>query len=78
MTTKFSKDDILFFIYNRTQQGFPHKFVTLGEIETEFGASGSTLRASLEDLKDDILISEHNPGFQITIDGINYGRSRWV
>ena len=52
--------------------------VPLGELETEFGLSGSELRPILEDLKDEGLIVEHDEGFQISTHGKNFCCRRWV
>lgn len=62
-------------IYQKTSQ---HTFITLNELEVEFGISGSELRPLLEDLKEGGLIVEHKEGFQVSPGGINYCKTKWV
>ena len=44
------KENLLQYLFNKTT---PHEFVTLYELEVEFGLSGWELRSYLEDLKAD-------------------------
>jgi hypothetical protein len=46
-------------------------------LETEFALTGTQLRAILEDLKDEILVVEHDEGFQVSQPGMNYCRTQW-
>ncbi|HOO71454.1 MAG TPA: hypothetical protein PK926_06805 [Spirochaetota bacterium] len=62
-------------IYNRTRDG---SFMTLDELETDQGKSGSQLRPMLEDLKEEGLIVEHEEGFQVSRPGVDFCRSRWA
>lgn len=62
-------------IYHKTADG---SFVTLYELETIEGASGSELRPHIEDLKEAGLINEHEEGFRVSRPGVNYCRTRWV
>ncbi|PKL39130.1 MAG: hypothetical protein CVV44_09705 [Spirochaetae bacterium HGW-Spirochaetae-1] len=66
--------DILNYIYHKTNHGF---FVTMDALETEFALTGTQLRAILEDLKDEILVVEHDEGFQVSQPGMNYCRTQW-
>jgi hypothetical protein len=61
-------------IYYKTAGG---DFITMDELETEFGMSGSRLRPSLEDLKNGILVVEHEEGFQISRQGLHYCQGIW-
>ncbi len=72
---KLHKDDLLSDIYSKTARG---GFVTLDQMETLYGASGSRLRPLLEDLKEEGMIVEHEEGFQVSRPGIDYCRSRWA
>ena len=67
--------DLLNEIFHRTEKG---DFVTMDELETEFGLSGSDLRPMLEDLKEARVVVEHHEGFQVTPHGITECRSRWA
>ena len=62
-------------IYHNTADG---SFVTLDEMETMQGKSGSELRPHLEDLKEAGLINEHEEGFRVSRPGMNYCKTRWV
>ncbi len=62
-------------VYHRTSDG---SFMTLGELETQTGRSGSNLRPFLEDLKEAGLVVEHPEGFQVSSTGLLYCRSRWA
>ena len=61
-------------IYYKTARG---DFITLDELETEFAMNGSSLRAYLEDLKLELLVVEHEEGFQVSRQGLHYCRSIW-
>jgi DNA-binding GntR family transcriptional regulator len=61
-------------IYYKTAAG---DFITMDELETEFGMSGSLLRPCLEDLKNEILVVEHEEGFQVSRQGIHYCQRIW-
>ncbi len=67
--------DILQEIFNKAGTD---KFITLYELETETGLSGSDLRPLLEDLKEESLVIEHSEGFQISENGLHFCKSRWV
>lgn len=54
------------------------RFITLYDLETETGLSGSILRPMLEDLKEENLVIEHPEGFQLSESGIHYCRGRWA
>ncbi len=68
------KTDILNHIYYRTAGG---EFITMYELETEFGMTGYDLRPVLEDLKNEQMLVEHPEGFQVSVNGLNYCRSIW-
>jgi hypothetical protein len=72
---KATLSDILQFLYNRTGSG---RFITLYELEIEFGMTGKDLTALLEDLKELEYVVEVDEGYGITDCGVNFGRSRWV
>jgi predicted transcriptional regulator len=67
--------NILHDVYHATSGG---GFITMDELETLHGRSGSQLRPSLEDLKEDGLIVEHEEGFQVSRQGRTYCRSMWA
>jgi len=67
-------NNILNEVYHRTAPG---GFVTLDELITVYGRSGTDLRPFLEDLKEDGLIVEHPEGFQVSDHGRNTARSQW-
>ena len=67
--------DILHEIFHRAGS---EKFMTLDELETETGMSGSQLRPMLEDLKEESLIVEHTEGFQVSETGSHFCKRRWV
>lgn len=69
------KYDILHEIFHRAGK---EKFITLYQLETETGFSGSRLRPMIEDLKEESLIVEHPEGFQLTENGIHFCKRRWV
>jgi ribosomal protein S25 len=54
------------------------KFITLYDLEIKTGLSGSLIRPMLEDLKDEILIVEHQEGFQISETGFHFCKTKWV
>ena len=62
-------------IYHDTAGG---SFVTLDELETSQGKSGSELRPHLEDLKEAGLINEHEEGFRVSRPGMHFCKTRWV
>jgi DNA-binding transcriptional ArsR family regulator len=68
------RERILQDICHRTADG---SFITLGELETWTGKSGSALRPHLEDLKEAGLVVEHPEGFQVSPPGLGFCRSRW-
>ncbi len=72
---KSIRTDLLQDIFQKTGGG---DFLTLYELEVEFGLSGINLRSLLEDLKEENLIVEHPEGFQISEAGRLYCRSRWL
>lgn len=67
--------DILHEIYHRAGT---EKFMTLDELETETGLSGSVLRPMLEDLKEESLLLEHPEGLQISENGSHFCKRRWA
>lgn len=67
--------DILYEIYHRAGC---RGFITLYQLETETGLSGSALRSLLEDLKSELLIYEHPEGFQVSSEGMHYCKTRWI
>ncbi len=69
------KYDILHEIFHRAGT---EKFMTLYELETESGLSGSKLRPMLEDLKEETLIVEHPEGFQVSESGLHFCKRRWI
>ena len=50
----------------------------MDSLETLHGRSGSQLRPGLEDLKEAGLIVEHEEGFQVSLQGKAFCRSRWA
>ncbi|HPB82578.1 MAG TPA: hypothetical protein PK200_11130 [Spirochaetota bacterium] len=66
---------ILHYIFTKTKDG---NFLSLYELEIEFGITGSDLQPVLEDLKEDELIIESDECYQISDSGINFGRSKWI
>ncbi len=72
---KATISDILQFLYYRTGRD---RFITLYELEIEFGMSGNDLSALLEDLKELEYVVEVDEGYGITDRGSNFGKSRWV
>jgi len=52
--------------------------MTLYDLETETGLSGSKLRPMLEDLKEESLLIEHPEGFQVSESGSYFCKRRWV
>ncbi|HNX24446.1 MAG TPA: hypothetical protein PKG60_10390 [Spirochaetota bacterium] len=67
--------DILHEIFHRAGT---EKFMTLYDLETETGLSGSQLRPMIEDLKEESLVVEHQEGFQISESGLHFCKSRWA
>ena len=61
-------------IYFKTATG---DFITMGDLETLSGSSGSELRPVLEDLKEERLIVEHQEGFQVSRHGLIFCKTRW-
>ncbi len=72
---RLNKIDILSEIYNRAGST---EFMTMDELETETGLSGSELRPMLEDLKEELHIVEHPEGFQISKNGMHFCKTRWA
>ena len=70
-----NRTDILYEIYHRAGRG---GFITLYELETETGLSGTVLRSMLEDLKSELMIYEHPEGFQVSSEGMHYCKTKWV
>lgn len=70
-----NRTDILYEIYHRAGN---RGFITLYQLETETGLSGTVLRSMLEDLKSELLIYEHPEGFQVSSEGMHYCKTRWV
>ncbi|PKL17097.1 MAG: hypothetical protein CVV49_12855 [Spirochaetae bacterium HGW-Spirochaetae-5] len=70
-----NKYDILHEIFHKAGTD---KFMTIDELETETGLSGSALRPMLEDLKEESLLLEHTEGLQISESGLYYCKSRWA
>jgi len=66
---------ILHHIFNKTKDG---GFLSMYELEIEFGAEGSDLQPVLEDLKEGELIIETDEKYQISDNGINFGKTRWI
>ena len=60
------------------QRNATSPFITMNDFEIELGISGNEIRPLLEDLKEMGLIVEHEEGFQITDNGVNYCQSRWI
>ncbi len=69
------KTEVIHEIYHKAGT---EEFITLYELETLTGLSGSQLRPMLEDLKEEILILEHPEGFQISEKGNHYCQTRWA
>jgi len=67
-------DNVLSELFHKTADG---AFMTMYDLEMEFGETGEKLRSLLEDLKADGLVVEHQEGFQVSIPGINYCKSKW-
>lgn len=67
--------DILQEIFHRAGTD---RFMTLYELETETGLSGSALRPMLEDLKEESLVLEHPEGFQLSESGLHFCQRRWA
>lgn len=53
-------------------------FITMTDFEIELGITGNSIRPLLEDLKELGYVVEHEEGFRITPNGINYCQSRWI
>jgi len=67
--------NILHYLYSKTERG---GFIPLYELEVRFALSGSELQGILEDLKEGELVVESDTGFQVSQNGVNFGKSRWV
>jgi hypothetical protein len=78
--SSFSKNlphgSILHALYDARRLG--HKESSLYELEVNLGMSGWNLRAAIEDLKDQGLLTEHENGVTISDAGYNVARGRWV
>ena len=70
-----NKIEILHEIFHQAGSG---NFITLYEIEILTGVAGGKLRPMLEDLKEESLIVEHPEGFQVSKEGENFCKTRWV
>ena len=66
---------ILHYIFSKTRDG---GFLSLYELEIEFGITGSDLQPVIEDLKEGEQIIETDERYQISDNGINFGKSKWV
>jgi len=72
---RLNRIDILSEIYSKAGNT---EFITMYDLETETGLSGSELRPMLEDLKEELLIVEHPEGFQISDNGMHFCKTRWA
>lgn len=69
------RSDILHYLYDTTTY---HRFLTLYQLEIQFGMSAIALRSLLEDLKEQGLVVEVDGGFHISSQGKQFGQSRWL
>ena len=67
--------NLLHLIYDATYSG---GFITYNELQRDTGKTVHFLKAFIEDLKEDVFVSESTEGFQIMPRGIHFARSRWV
>lgn len=67
--------NVLHYIFSKTKSG---EFLSMYELELEFGVSGSDLRPLVEDLKEGELIIETDERYQISDKGRNFGMSKWI
>lgn len=72
---KILAEQLLQDIYQKTSRT---KYINMDALMLEFGTTEHRLRPILEDLKDNCLIIEHDEGFQISPQGINYSKTRWI
>ena len=73
---KLPHGSILHMLYDARRQG--HRETPLYDIEVDLGLSGWDLRAAIEDLKDQGLLTEHENGVMISDAGYNVAQRRWV
>lgn len=77
MENNLSKEtsEILQYLYDKTDS---LNYIQMEDLEIEFGISINQIRKYIEILKDDILVFENEMGIQISENGINYAKSRWL
>lgn len=68
-------EEILQYLYDYSDN---NKYVELSTLEVELGKDIFELRCCIEDLKEMIFLFESERGLQISENGINYARSKWV
>lgn len=68
-------EDILYEIYHSTSEG---GYVSIDELETVTGLSGSVIRAEAETMKEKGFLFEREEGLQVSETGRAFSKSRWV
>ncbi len=70
-----NKTDILYEIYHKAGKS---GFITMYELELTTGLGATAMRSMLEDLKAGLMIYEHPEGFQVSDEGMNYCKTKWI